>query len=72
MEGGSTVTGISTGITTVVADIWTLVGTFISFANQNTVVWIPVGFAVARATVSPVPQGCKLRRQTQFVKRHFS
>lgn len=52
MEGGSTVTGISTGITAVVADIWTLVGTFIAFANQNTVVWIPVGFAVARATVS--------------------
>ena len=51
MEGG-TATGISSGITAVVADIWTLVGTFITFANTNTVVWIPVGFAIARATVS--------------------
>lgn len=51
MEGG-TATGISSGITAVVSDIWTLVGTFITFANTNTVVWIPVGFAIARATVS--------------------
>lgn len=45
-------TGISTVITQVVADIWTLVGGFITFANQNTIVWIPLGFAIARATVS--------------------
>lgn len=53
MEGGTgTATGISSGITAVVGDIWDLVGTFITFANANTVVWIPVGFAIARATVS--------------------
>lgn len=45
-------TGISSVITAVVADIWTLVSGFITFANQNTIVWIPLGFAIARATVS--------------------
>lgn len=50
MEGAST--GIGTILTAVVADIWTLVGSFITFANTNTIVWVPVGFAVARATVS--------------------
>lgn len=49
---GSTVTGLPTGITAVVADIWTMVGTFISFANSNVVIWVPVGFGIARATVS--------------------
>lgn len=51
MNEGTT-TGISTVITTIVGDIWTLVGSFITFANTNTVVWIPVGFTIARATVS--------------------
>lgn len=45
-------TGISSVITAVVADIWTLVSGFITFANQNSIVWIPLGFAIARATVS--------------------
>lgn len=45
-------TGISTVLTAVVSDIWELVGSFITFANQNTIVWIPLGFAIARATVS--------------------
>lgn len=49
-EGAST--GISTTITTIVGDIWSLVGDFITFANTNTVVWIPIGFTIARATVS--------------------
>lgn len=45
-------TGIGTTITTIVSDIWTLVGSFITFANTNTIVWVPIGFAIARATVS--------------------
>lgn len=45
-------TGISTTLTTIVSDIWTLVGSFITFANTNTIVWVPLGFAIARATVS--------------------
>lgn len=45
-------TGISTTITAIVGDIWDLVGSFITFANTNTVVWIPIGFTIARATVS--------------------
>ena len=45
-------TGISTTLTTIVSDIWTLVGSFITFANANTIVWVPLGFAIARATVS--------------------
>lgn len=52
MEGGSTVTGLPTGITAIVSDIWNMVGSFIAFANTNVVIWIPVGFAIARATVS--------------------
>ena len=48
----NTTNGISTLLTTVVSDIWNLVGSFITFANTNTVVWIPIGFAIARATVS--------------------
>lgn len=51
MESGTT-TGISTVLSAVVSDIWDLVGSFITFANTNTIVWVPVGFAVARATVS--------------------
>lgn len=47
-----TTTGISTTITAIVGDIWDLVGSFITFANTNTVVWIPIGFTIARATVS--------------------
>ena len=50
MESGTT-TGISTVLSAVVSDIWDLVGSFITFANTNTIVWVPVGFAVARATV---------------------
>lgn len=45
-------TGISTTLTTIVSDIWTLVGSFITFANTNTIVWVPIGFTIARATVS--------------------
>ena len=51
MEGGSSA-NLPAGITGIVADIWTLVGSFITFANSNVVVWVPVGFAIARATVS--------------------
>lgn len=45
-------TGIGTVIIAVVDDIWTLVIGFISFANQNPIIWVPLGFAIARATVS--------------------
>lgn len=48
----NTTNGISTLISQVVADIWELVGSFITFANSNTVIWIPIGFSIARATVS--------------------
>lgn len=51
-EGTTTVSGLPTALSTIVSDIWNLCGTFIGFANQNTVVWVPVGFAIARATVS--------------------
>lgn len=51
MEGAPS-TGISDLITGIVGDIWELVGSFITFANTNTVVWIPIGFTIARATVS--------------------
>lgn len=50
--GEGTATGIGTTITTIVSDIWTLVGSFITFANTNTIVWVPIGFTIARATVS--------------------
>lgn len=50
--GEGTATGISTTITTIVSDIWTLVGSFITFANSNSIVWVPIGFTIARATVS--------------------
>ena len=54
MENGgtTTATGIASTITAIVGDIWDLVGSFIEFANTNTVVWIPIGFTIARATVS--------------------
>lgn len=48
----NTTNGISTLITQIVADVWELVGSFITFANTNSVVWIPIGFSIARATVS--------------------
>lgn len=48
----NTTNGISTLITQVVSDIWGLVGSFITFANSNSVIWIPIGFSIARATVS--------------------
>lgn len=51
MEGAPSA-GISDLITGIVGDIWELVGSFITFANTNTVVWIPIGFTIARATVS--------------------
>lgn len=50
--GEGTTTGIASTITAIVGDIWELVGSFITFANTNTVVWIPIGFTIARATVS--------------------
>lgn len=36
----------------VLTDVWGCVTSFITFANTNTVVWVPVGFSIARATVS--------------------
>ena len=39
MESGTT-TGISTVLSAVVSDIWDLVGSFITFANTNTIVWV--------------------------------
>lgn len=43
---------IGTTITGIVSDIWDLVSSFITFANSNTIIWVPVGFTIARATVS--------------------
>lgn len=43
---------MSTTIQTVLADIWGCVTSFITFADTNTIVWVPVGFSIARATVS--------------------
>lgn len=52
MADSTAATGIGTTITTIVSDIWTLVGSFITFANTNPIVWVPIGFTIARATVS--------------------
>lgn len=39
-------------LTGVITDVWGCVTSFITFANTNTIVWVPVGFSIARATVS--------------------
>ena len=39
-------------LTGVLSDVWGCVTSFITFANANTVVWVPVGFSIGRATVS--------------------
>lgn len=43
---------MSAVFTNLITEIWGLVTSFITFANDNAIVWVPVGFSVARATVS--------------------
>lgn len=42
----------ATGVWAVMSDVWNAVSGFITFANTNTIVWVPVGFSIGRATVS--------------------
>lgn len=43
---------MGTQLVSIVTDVWNCVTGFITFANENPVVWMPVGFSIGRATVS--------------------
>lgn len=43
---------MGTQLVSIVTDVWNCVTEFITFANTNPVVWMPVGFSIGRATVS--------------------
>lgn len=43
---------MGTQLVAIVTDVWNCVTEFITFANTNPVVWMPVGFSIGRATVS--------------------
>lgn len=43
---------MGTQLVSIVSDVWNCVTGFITFANENPVVWMPVGFSIGRATVS--------------------
>ena len=47
-------------ITTVVSQVWTWFGSVVNTANSTPVMWLPVGFGVAGATVG------LLRRATRI------
>lgn len=42
---------IESGVTTVLGDVWTWLGTTIDTANSHPVMWVPVGFGIAGACI---------------------
>lgn len=49
-------------ISTVVAEVWTWFGSAISIANANPVMWVPVAFGIAGASVGLLRKATRVRR----------